>query len=185
MQSVAEVLPFTHGIEAAREVADGATLGDVAGLVATEALIGRSYVVVGYAVLRWIEVVSRAARDAGEGRPEAEPLDSPRAYASSQRPAEPRRRRLLARARERVDEVAAGWPAQELGELGEIEQPVGVPGGPVGIVAVGDPVDDMVRLGRLVQQLGIFASGHLRMQGNNARLGVSCCGCSASVGSST
>ena len=39
--------------------------------------------------------------------------------------------------------------AQQHGEFREIEQPVGVPGGPVGVVAVDDPVDDMVRLGRL------------------------------------
>ena len=59
MQSVAQVLPFTHAIEAAREVADGVPFSDVSGLVATEAAIGTVYVVVGYTMLRWIEVVSR------------------------------------------------------------------------------------------------------------------------------
>jgi ABC-2 type transport system permease protein len=59
MQSVAQVLPFTHAIEAAREVADGVPFAEVSGLVATEAAIGTVYVVAGYAMLRWIEVVSR------------------------------------------------------------------------------------------------------------------------------
>jgi ABC-2 type transport system permease protein len=59
MQSVAQVLPFTHAIEAAREVADGVPFSEVSGLVVTEAAIGTVYVVVGYAMLRWIEVVSR------------------------------------------------------------------------------------------------------------------------------
>lgn len=53
-----------------------------------------------------------------------------------------------------VDEVTSnGACAEDLGELGEAEQPVGVPGGPVGIVPVGDPVDDVVGLSRFVQQL--------------------------------
>jgi ABC-2 type transport system permease protein len=59
MQSVAQILPFTHAIEAAREVADGVPFADVSGLVATEAAIGTVYVVVGYAMLRWVETVSR------------------------------------------------------------------------------------------------------------------------------
>ncbi|TML17433.1 MAG: ABC transporter permease, partial [Actinobacteria bacterium] len=40
MQQVASVLPLTHGIRAARRVADGASLGDVSSLVLTELLIG-------------------------------------------------------------------------------------------------------------------------------------------------
>ena len=59
MQSVAQVLPFTHAIEAAREVADGVPFSEVSGLVATEAAIGTVYVVAGYLMLRWIEIVSR------------------------------------------------------------------------------------------------------------------------------
>ena len=59
MQAVSEVLPFTHAIEAARELADGASLADVSGLVGAEALIGTVYVAVGYAMLRWVEIVSR------------------------------------------------------------------------------------------------------------------------------
>ncbi len=59
MQAVSEVLPFTHAIEAARELADGASLADVSGLVGAEALIGTVYVAVGYTMLRWVEIVSR------------------------------------------------------------------------------------------------------------------------------
>jgi ABC-2 type transport system permease protein len=59
MRSVSEVLPFTHGIEAARRLADGETLGGVSGLVATEAAIGVAYVAAGYALLRGLEVLSR------------------------------------------------------------------------------------------------------------------------------
>ena len=56
---------------------------------------------------------------------------------------------------ERVDEVTAhGARAEECAELGEVEQPVRVPGRPVGVVPVDDPVDDVVRLGGLVEQLG-------------------------------
>jgi ABC-2 type transport system permease protein len=59
MQSVAQVLPFTHAIEAARDVADGSSLADVSGLVGTEATIGTVYAVAGYAMLRYVEGVSR------------------------------------------------------------------------------------------------------------------------------
>jgi len=54
-----------------------------------------------------------------------------------------------------MDEVAAhGLHAQQLRKLGEVQQPVGVPGGPVRVISVGDPVDDVVRLGRFVEELG-------------------------------
>ena len=43
MQIVSEGLPFTHGIEAARRLADGGTLADVWGLIGLEALIGVVY----------------------------------------------------------------------------------------------------------------------------------------------
>jgi ABC-2 type transport system permease protein len=59
MQQISQVLPFTHAIEAARELADGAPFSEVSGLVATEAAIGTVYVVAGYLTLRWIEIVSR------------------------------------------------------------------------------------------------------------------------------
>ncbi|HSC92593.1 MAG TPA: ABC transporter permease [Gaiellaceae bacterium] len=59
MQAVGRWLPFTHAIEAARRLAAGDALGDVAGLVGVEALIGCAYLVVGYAVLRQLELLSR------------------------------------------------------------------------------------------------------------------------------
>jgi ABC-2 type transport system permease protein len=59
MQSLSSVLPFTHGIEAARQVADGAAFGEVDGLLATEAAIGVAYAALGYAFIRGAERASR------------------------------------------------------------------------------------------------------------------------------
>jgi ABC-2 type transport system permease protein len=59
MQAVSEVLPFTHGIEAARRIADGAGLGEVEGLLAAEAAVGLAYAVLGYAFIRAAETASR------------------------------------------------------------------------------------------------------------------------------
>ena len=59
MEEIAARVPLTHAILAARRVADGAALGDVAGLLATEALIGAVYVLLGYALLRYMERESR------------------------------------------------------------------------------------------------------------------------------
>jgi hypothetical protein len=54
---------------------------------------------------------------------------------------------------ERMDEVASHRPsAEECRELGEVEEPVGVPARPVGVVSVDDPVDDVVGLRRLVEE---------------------------------
>jgi len=57
---------------------------------------------------------------------------------------------------ERVDEMASNRSlADELGELGQVEQPVGVRRRPVGIVSVDDPpVDDVMSLRRFVEKLG-------------------------------
>ena len=57
--TVAQGLPFTHGIEAARLLADGASFGDVSGLVGREALIGVVYATAGYVVIRTLERHSR------------------------------------------------------------------------------------------------------------------------------
>jgi ABC-2 type transport system permease protein len=59
MQAISNSVPLTHGIEAAREVAEGASLGDVSGLIATEFAIGVVYAVVGYQMLRVMEYASR------------------------------------------------------------------------------------------------------------------------------
>jgi ABC-2 type transport system permease protein len=59
MSTVAQGLPLTHAIEAARRLADGAPLAHVGGLVAVEALIGIVYGVVGYELIRFMERQSR------------------------------------------------------------------------------------------------------------------------------
>jgi ABC-2 type transport system permease protein len=59
MRAMSDVLPFTHAIAAARELADGASLGSVGGLVGTELLVGVIYAAAGYALLRYFEVQSR------------------------------------------------------------------------------------------------------------------------------
>lgn len=59
MEAVGRALPLTHGIEAAREVANGAPLGGVGGLVATEALIGLAYAAAAYVLFRLFELEGR------------------------------------------------------------------------------------------------------------------------------
>jgi ABC-2 type transport system permease protein len=59
LRPVSEVLPFTHGIEAARQLADGETLGDVAGLIGAELVVGLVYAVLGYTLIRLMEVLGR------------------------------------------------------------------------------------------------------------------------------
>lgn len=52
-------LPLTHGIEAAREIAAGAALGDVRGKLLTEALVGLAYAVTAYVLFRFFEAEGR------------------------------------------------------------------------------------------------------------------------------
>jgi len=59
MQALARLVPLTHGIEAAREVARGASLGDVAGTVWTELAIGGAYAAAAFLLFRVFEVESR------------------------------------------------------------------------------------------------------------------------------
>jgi ABC-2 type transport system permease protein len=59
MDAIGACLPFTHAIEAARELADGAPFTDVTGLVLTELGIGTIYLVAGYASLLLLEHASR------------------------------------------------------------------------------------------------------------------------------
>jgi ABC-2 type transport system permease protein len=59
MQAISEVVPFTHGIEAARRLADGAALADVSGLVAVEAAVGLVYAALGFGAIRGAEWLSR------------------------------------------------------------------------------------------------------------------------------
>jgi ABC-2 type transport system permease protein len=59
MSTIAQGFPLTHAIEAGRRLADGASLASVSGLVGAEAAIGAAYAVVGYALLRGLEGMSR------------------------------------------------------------------------------------------------------------------------------
>ncbi len=59
MQAVGRSLPLTHGIIAAREVAAGASLADVSGLVWTELGIGAVYAAAAYVLFRILERESR------------------------------------------------------------------------------------------------------------------------------
>jgi ABC-2 type transport system permease protein len=55
MRAISNVIPLTHGIEAARLLADGASLGAVDHLIAQEVLVGAAYGFVGYALIRVFE----------------------------------------------------------------------------------------------------------------------------------
>jgi ABC-2 type transport system permease protein len=59
MAAIGRGLPLTHGIEAAREIARGAPLGDVGGLIATEAAIGVVYAAVAFGLFRYFEYEGR------------------------------------------------------------------------------------------------------------------------------
>jgi ABC-2 type transport system permease protein len=59
MQAVGNSLPLTHGIEAARQVADGASLSDVSGLVWTELGIGACYAAGAFLLFKLFEVEGR------------------------------------------------------------------------------------------------------------------------------
>ena len=60
MQAVSQVLPFTHGLEAVRQAADGAGLSQVGGLIAIEFGIGVAYAVVAFFLFSFLERSSRA-----------------------------------------------------------------------------------------------------------------------------
>jgi ABC-2 type transport system permease protein len=55
MRTASQGIPFTHSIEAARELANGATAGSVLDLIGTELLVGAAYLVAGYVLLRFFE----------------------------------------------------------------------------------------------------------------------------------
>jgi ABC-2 type transport system permease protein len=59
MQATSEYLPVTHGLRAARRVADGAALGDVTGLLLAEMAIGAAYGALGFAWIRYLEGAAR------------------------------------------------------------------------------------------------------------------------------
>lgn len=59
MEAVSRWLPLTHAIEAAREVAAGAALADVSGLIGRELTLGVLYGALGLAALRLLEAEGR------------------------------------------------------------------------------------------------------------------------------
>ena len=59
MASVAAYLPLTHGIEAARELADGAAVSSIVDAVALEVAVGTVYVGIGMVMLWYFEWESR------------------------------------------------------------------------------------------------------------------------------
>lgn len=60
MQVIGHLLPFTHGLEAVRQAADGAGLAEVGGLIGLEAFIGVAYAVLAFALFSYLE---RSARE--------------------------------------------------------------------------------------------------------------------------
>jgi ABC-2 type transport system permease protein len=59
MSTLAQGLPVTHGVKAARELVGGASFSHVVGLIGAEALVGASYAVLGLLTVRWFEVEAR------------------------------------------------------------------------------------------------------------------------------
>lgn len=59
LAAVGRCLPLTHGIEAARGIAGGDSLGDVSGLLWTEALVGLAYATAAYGLFRFFEAEGR------------------------------------------------------------------------------------------------------------------------------
>jgi ABC-2 type transport system permease protein len=60
MQVVGNLLPFTHGLEAVRQAADGAGFAQVGGLIGIEALVGVTYAVAAFVLFTYLERSARA-----------------------------------------------------------------------------------------------------------------------------
>ena len=60
MQVIGNLLPFTHGLEAVRQAADGAGLEQVGGLIGIEALVGVAYASAAFALFVYLERSARA-----------------------------------------------------------------------------------------------------------------------------
>jgi ABC-2 type transport system permease protein len=59
LQIISYGLPLTRGVEAARQAAAGATIGQVGGLLAGEIVVGVVYAMLGYALFRALEAYAR------------------------------------------------------------------------------------------------------------------------------
>jgi len=60
MQVIGNLLPFTHGLEAVRQAADGAGFDRVGGLIGIEALVGVAYAVGAFVLFSYLERSARA-----------------------------------------------------------------------------------------------------------------------------
>jgi ABC-2 type transport system permease protein len=59
LAQIGRLMPLTHGIAAGREVAAGAALSSVSGLVWTELGVGAAYAAIAFALVRWFEFEGR------------------------------------------------------------------------------------------------------------------------------
>jgi ABC-2 type transport system permease protein len=60
MQVISHMLPFTHGLDAIRQAADGAALGQVGGLIALEFAIGVIYAILAFGLFSLLERSARS-----------------------------------------------------------------------------------------------------------------------------
>jgi ABC-2 type transport system permease protein len=60
MQLIGNLLPFTHGLEAVRQAADGAGLDQVGGLIGIEFAVGIAYAVLAFMLFSYLERSARA-----------------------------------------------------------------------------------------------------------------------------
>lgn len=59
LSQIGRLMPLTHGIAAAREIAAGASLGSVSGLVWTELGVGAAYATIAFTLVRYFEAEGR------------------------------------------------------------------------------------------------------------------------------
>jgi ABC-2 type transport system permease protein len=59
IQTISSGIPLTHGIQAAREIAAGASIAGAGDLLLKEAAVGVVYLLVGLVMLRWFEYEGR------------------------------------------------------------------------------------------------------------------------------
>jgi ABC-2 type transport system permease protein len=59
LAQIGRLLPLTHGIAAGRQIASGASLGSVSGLVWTELAVCAAYATIAFTLVRWFEFEGR------------------------------------------------------------------------------------------------------------------------------
>jgi len=60
MQPFSYAIPMTYGTEAARMAVEGASLGELSGLLGMEMLVGFAVMIAGYLMFRWFEYLARS-----------------------------------------------------------------------------------------------------------------------------